>query len=70
MAGLSQLIDTGGAVSMPRRRLQTVANNTANVNTAGYNVESVQRPSASRPARRVGTDASIQRSYNQSSSPR
>ena len=69
MSGLSQLINTGwSGLDAATQALETVSNNTANVNTPGYNVESVQQtelPGVSgEPG--LGTQVtSIQRAYDQ-----
>ncbi len=69
MTGLTQLLDTGiSGVLAATEAMQTVSNNTANVNTPGYDAESVNQvelPSlAGEPG--VGTNVtSIQRAYNQ-----
>ena len=69
MSGLSQLINTGwSGLDAATKAMETVSNNTANVNTPGYNVESVQQaevPGLPNGAG-VGTDVtSIQRAFNQ-----
>ena len=69
MSGLSQLLQTGlSGLSAASEALQTVANNTANVNTPGYNVQSVNQTelpgTAGGPG--AGTDVtSIQRAFSQ-----
>jgi flagellar hook-associated protein 1 FlgK len=69
MSGLSQLFNTAWTgLNAASQALETVSNNTANVNTAGYNVESVQQTELpglpGEPG--AGTDVtSIQRSFNQ-----
>ncbi|HWD58905.1 MAG TPA: flagellar hook-associated protein FlgK [Stellaceae bacterium] len=69
MSGLSQLISTGwSGLNAAAQALETVSNNTANVNTPGYNVESVQQTELPGFAGSPGDGAevtSIQRSYNQ-----
>ncbi|HVH82234.1 MAG TPA: flagellar hook-associated protein FlgK, partial [Stellaceae bacterium] len=68
MTGLTQVINNGwSGLNAASQALETVANNTANVNTAGYNVESVQQGEqpgvAGAPGN--GTDVlSIQRAYD------
>src|SRR5271154_6990415 len=69
MTGLSQIIDTSwSGLDAATQALETISNNTANVNTPGYNVESVQQtelPGGS-GAPGLGTQVtSIQRSYDQ-----
>lgn len=69
MSGLSQLINTGwSGLDAATQAMETVSNNTANVNTPGYNVESVQQaevPGLPNGAG-LGTDVtSIQRAFNQ-----
>ena len=69
MSGLSQLINTGwSGLDAATKAMETVSNNTANVNTPGYNVQSVQQvevPGLPNGAG-VGTDVtSIQRAFNQ-----
>jgi flagellar hook-associated protein 1 len=69
MSGLGQLINTGWTgLDAATQALETVSNNTANVNTPGYNVESVQQAelpgASSEPG--LGTQVtSIQRAYDQ-----
>ena len=69
MAGLGQIISTGWTgLDAASQGLATVSNNTANVNTAGYNVETVQQAglpgTANQPG--LGTQVtSIQRAYSQ-----
>jgi flagellar hook-associated protein 1 FlgK len=69
MSGLSQLLNTAATgLNAAAENLQTVANNTANVNTTGYNVESVQQAElASTPGQPGdGTNViSIQRAFEQ-----
>jgi flagellar hook-associated protein 1 len=69
MSGLSQLFNTAATgLNAAAQNLQTVANNTANVNTAGYDVESVQQTElAGTPGQPgVGTQVtSIQRAFEQ-----
>ena len=44
MSGLTQLINAGTTgIDAASQALETISNNTANVNTPGYNVESVQQ---------------------------
>ena len=44
MSGLSQLLETGlSGLSAATEAMQAIANNTANVSTPGYNVESVNQ---------------------------
>jgi flagellar hook-associated protein 1 len=67
--GLSAVINTGwSGLDAATEALETISNNTANVNTPGYNVESVQQSElpgeAGQPG--LGTQVtSIQRSYDQ-----
>jgi flagellar hook-associated protein 1 FlgK len=69
MTGLSQIIDSGWTgLDAAIQALQTVSNNTSNVNTPGYDVESVQQTevpgSVGQPG--MGTEVtSIQRSFDQ-----
>jgi flagellar hook-associated protein 1 len=69
MAGLTQLLEIGlTGLSAATEGMQTVSNNTANVNTPGYNVESVDQTELpgmnGDPGR--GTDVtSIQRTFDQ-----
>lgn len=69
MTGLSQLIDAGwSGINAAAQALATVSNNTANVNTPDYSVESVQQ--SEQPGQLgqpgLGVDVtSIQRAYNQ-----
>src|SRR5258708_11152831 len=69
MTGITQLIDTGRTgLDAAIQAMETVSNNTANVNTPGYNVESVRQtevPGLMNGAG-LGTDVtSIQRAFNQ-----
>ena len=69
MTGLSQLINTGWTgLDAATQAMETVSNNTANVNTPGYNVESLKQveiPGLPNGVG-VGTDVtSIQRAFNQ-----
>jgi len=69
MTGITQLIDTGwSGLDAATQAMETVSNNTANVNTPGYNVESVRQtevPGLPNGAG-LGTDVtSIQRAFNQ-----
>jgi flagellar hook-associated protein 1 len=69
MTGITQLIDTGRTgLDAATQAMETVSNNTANVNTPGYNVESVRQtevPGLPNGAG-LGTDVtSIQRAFNQ-----
>ncbi|HXC26331.1 MAG TPA: flagellar hook-associated protein FlgK [Stellaceae bacterium] len=69
MTGLSQVIDAGSSgLNAAIQALETVSNNTSNVNTPGYDVESVQQTeqvgTVGSPG--TGTDVtSIQRSFDQ-----
>lgn len=69
MSGLTQVINSGwSGLDAATQALETVSNNTSNVNTPGYNVESVQQTElpgiAGGPG--VGTQVtSIQRAYDQ-----
>jgi flagellar hook-associated protein 1 len=69
MSGLSQLLQTGlTGVSAATEAMQTVANNTANVNTPGYNVQSVNQTELPGTAGGPGSGAevtSIQRAFSQ-----
>ncbi len=69
MNGLSQLLQTGlTGVSAATEAMQTVANNTANVNTPGYNVQSVNQTELPGTAGGPGSGAevtSIQRAFSQ-----
>ncbi|HTZ36741.1 MAG TPA: flagellar hook-associated protein FlgK [Stellaceae bacterium] len=68
MSGLTQVINTGWTgLATASQALETVSNNTANVNTAGYDVESVQQVESPDLPNGVGTGAtvsSIQRAYD------
>ncbi len=69
MNGLSQLLQTGlTGLSAASEALQTVANNTANVNTPGYNVQSVNQTELPGTAGGPGSGSevtSIQRAFSQ-----
>jgi len=69
MSGLGQLISTGWTgLDAATKAMDTVSNNTANVNTPGYNVESVQQAELPGLPNGVGIGSdvtSIQRSFNQ-----
>ncbi len=69
MAGLGQVIDTGrSGLDAATAALATVANNTANVNTPGYNVESVKQTELPGELNGPGLGtqvSSIQRAYDQ-----
>jgi flagellar hook-associated protein 1 FlgK len=69
MTGLNQIIDTGRTgLEAATAALATVANNTANVNTPGYNVQSVHQVQLSGAANGPGLGTqvtSIQRAYDQ-----
>jgi len=69
VTGLSQIIDTGWTgLDAAIQSLETVSNNTSNVNTPGYDVESVQQTELPGAAGEPGTGTqvtSIQRSYDQ-----
>lgn len=69
MSGLSQLLQTGlTGLSAASEAMQTVANNTANVNTPGYNVLSVNQTELPGTAGGLGSGAevtSIQRAFSQ-----
>ena len=69
MSGLSQLINTGwSGLDAATQALETISNNTANVNTPGYNVESVQQTEMPGLAGEPGNGAevtSIGRAYDQ-----
>jgi len=69
MTGLTQLVSTGWTgLDAAAQALETISNNTANVNTPGYDVESVQQAEVpgdpGGPG--IGTEVtSIQRAFNQ-----
>ena len=67
--GLGQIFNTAwSGLDAASQQLATVADNTANVNTPGYNVESVQQTEAPGPPGAPGEGTSvtsIQRSFNQ-----
>ena len=69
MTGLTDVINAGwSGLDAATEALQTVSNNTANVNTPGYDVESVQQAEMPGAAGEPGTGAqvtSIQRAYDQ-----
>jgi flagellar hook-associated protein 1 FlgK len=69
MPGLTELINTGwSGLDAAMQALQTVANNTANVNTPAYDVESVEQSELPGLPGGVGTGTevtSIQRAYDQ-----
>lgn len=69
MAGLTQLINTGWTgLNAATQALETVSNNTANVNTPGYDVESVrqvQLPGFFNGAGQGASVTSIQRAFDQ-----
>lgn len=69
MAGLGQVIDTGrSGLDAATAALATVANNTANVNTPGYNVELVKQTELPGELNGPGLGtqvSSIQRAYDQ-----
>lgn len=69
MTGITQLINTGwSGLNAATQAMETVSNNTANVNTPGYNVESVHQTEIPGLPNGVGigTDVtSIQRAFNQ-----
>jgi flagellar hook-associated protein 1 len=69
MSGLSQVINTGWTgLEAATAALETVSNNTANVNTPGYNVESVQQSELPGSLDQPGSGAevtSIQRAFDQ-----
>ncbi|HEV2188387.1 MAG TPA: flagellar hook-associated protein FlgK, partial [Stellaceae bacterium] len=69
MTGLSQLINTGWTgLDAATQAMETVSNNTANVNTPGYNVESLKQVEIPGLPDGVGVGAdvtSIQRAFNQ-----
>ena len=49
MTGLTQVLQTGlSGLSAASEAIQTVSNNTTNVNTPGYNVESVEKSTEGR----------------------
>lgn len=69
MSGLTQIINTGwSGLEAATQALETVSNNTANVNTPGYNVESVKQASVpglpGTPGGGVNV-TSIQRAFDQ-----
>lgn len=63
MTGLSQLINIGlSGLSAATEGMQTVSNNTSNVNTPGYDVESLNQvalPGSGGPPGNVGTGANV-----------
>jgi len=69
MSGLSQLVNTGWTgLDAAAQAMATVANNTSNVNTPGYDVESVKQTEIPGlpDGLGIGTDVtSIQRAFNQ-----
>lgn len=69
MSGLSQLLQTGlTGLSAASEAMETVANNTANVNTPGYNVQSINQTELRGTAGGLGSGAevtSIQRAFSQ-----
>jgi flagellar hook-associated protein 1 FlgK len=69
MTGLTQLLQTGlSGLSAATEALQTVSSNTANVNTPGYNVESVNQtelPGIDGGPGRGADVVSIQRAFDQ-----
>jgi len=69
MSGLSQLINTGwSGLDAATKAMETVSNNTANVNTPGYNVEAVHQVEVPGLPNGAGLGAdvtSIQRAFNQ-----
>ena len=69
MAGLGQLINAGwSGLNAATQALETISNNTANVNTPGYNVESVQQSQLPGGPGEPGSGTevtSIQRAYDQ-----
>jgi flagellar hook-associated protein 1 FlgK len=72
MTGLTQILNIGiTGLDAATQGMQTVSNNTANVNTPGYNLETVNQvalPGANLPTGGIGagTDVtSIQRAFNQ-----
>jgi flagellar hook-associated protein 1 FlgK len=69
VTGLTQLVnDAWSGLDAASQALQTISNNTANVNTAGYDVESVQQTEAPDLPGGIGTGTdvvSIQRAYDQ-----
>lgn len=69
MTGLSQVINAGSSgLAAASQALETVSNNTANINTPGYNVESVQQVELPGVDGGPGLGAqvtSIQRAYDQ-----
>jgi flagellar hook-associated protein 1 FlgK len=69
MTGIGQLINTGwSGLEAATEAMETVSNNTANVNTQGYDVESVQQTEITGLPGGVGLGAdvtSIQRAFDQ-----
>src|SRR5215467_1635370 len=69
MSGLTQILQTGlSGISAATEAMATVSNNTANVNTPGYNVQSVNQtelPGAVGGVRRGVDVTSIQRGFDQ-----
>ncbi len=69
MAGLTQLLNTGvSGITAATEAMQTVSNNTANINTPGYNVQSVNQAQLPGVGGSPGNGAyvtSIQRGFDQ-----
>jgi flagellar hook-associated protein 1 FlgK len=69
VTGLTQLVNTGwSGLNAATQAMETISNNTANVNTPGYSVESVSQAEISGLGGGPGTGTnvtSIQRSFNQ-----
>ncbi|MGC2200793.1 MAG: flagellar hook-associated protein FlgK, partial [Stellaceae bacterium] len=69
MTGLTQLLQTGlSGLSAAAEGMQTVANNTANVNTPGYNIEAINQAELPPVEGGVGGGAdvtSVQRAFDQ-----
>jgi flagellar hook-associated protein 1 len=72
MTGLTQLLNVGAsALDAATQGMQTVSNNTANANTPGYNLESINQvslPGTQYPAGGIGMGTevtSVQRAFNQ-----
>jgi flagellar hook-associated protein 1 len=72
MSGLTQLLNIGASgLNAATDGMQTVSNNTANVNTPGYNLETINQislPGTDYPAGGIGTGTdvtSVQRAFDQ-----
>ena len=69
MSGISELLNAGiSGLQAALEAMQAVSNNTANVNTPGYNVESVQQTEVPSVGGQPGSGTevtSIQRAFDQ-----